>query len=82
VSRGSADGVYPPACRAADITEVSRAQPGVVGLAVHNPTGTFFHPLEAGGAPYDHGRGYPDRDTSSTCFAEHVPGSWHRPVTA
>ena len=39
-SRGSADGVFKPVCRAAVITEVH----GVfnVSLAVLNPTGVFF----------------------------------------
>jgi len=45
VSRGSADGVYPPACRAAIVTEVDEHDPNRVGLCVLNPTGTFFHPL-------------------------------------
>ena len=71
VARGSADGVFPPACRAATITEVvhevtairdgtgaivgSRAGKHTVGLAVLNPTGLFFHPVSAGGADYDPG---------------------------
>ncbi|MDX2817494.1 hypothetical protein PV410_34015 [Streptomyces sp. PA03-5A] len=40
---------FPPTCRAATVTEVDDADPTRVGLAVHNPTGTFFHPLSAGG---------------------------------
>ncbi|MFD3612402.1 hypothetical protein ACFWXA_30910 [Streptomyces atroolivaceus] len=40
---------FPPACRAAIITEVDQDDPGRVGLAVFNPTGQFFHPLSAGG---------------------------------
>jgi hypothetical protein len=46
VSRGSADGVFPPTCRAAVITEVDGPQPAsaqvLVGLCVLNPTGLFF----------------------------------------
>ena len=48
VARGSADGVFPPACRAATITEVDppESTPGV-SLAVLNPTGLFFdHGIE------------------------------------
>lgn len=50
VSRGSADGVYQPQCRAAIITEVDEYQPsadgefvGHVDLCVLNPTGMFFN---------------------------------------
>lgn len=45
---------YPSVCRAAIVTEVT-ADPRdsdeeqMVGLAVQNPTGQFFHPLAAGG---------------------------------
>jgi hypothetical protein len=53
VSRGSADGVFPPACRAAIVTEVSRREEGAVGLCVQNPTGLFFHPLSDGGISHD-----------------------------
>lgn len=37
VARGSADGHFPPVCRAAIITDVAP-----VALAVLNPTGIFF----------------------------------------
>jgi hypothetical protein len=40
VSRGSADGVFAPACRAAVVTEVDANDE--VGLAVLNPGGLFF----------------------------------------
>jgi hypothetical protein len=39
VARGSADGKFPPVCRAAVITDVDAAH---VSLAVLNPTGIFF----------------------------------------
>lgn len=42
-ARGSADGVYGQVCRAATITEALDLESGVVGLAVMNPTGLFFH---------------------------------------
>jgi len=60
VARGSADRRI--ACRAAIITELG--ENGTVGLAELNPTGLFFHPLAAGGAPYDE---------------DQAPGSWHWP---
>lgn len=40
LSRGSADGVFPPTCRAAIVTDVSSVF--CVSLAVVNPTGMFF----------------------------------------
>lgn len=42
---------FPPACRAAVVTEVEEADlgPRRVGLCVLNPTGQFFHSLAAGG---------------------------------
>jgi hypothetical protein len=69
VSRGSADGVYPPTCRAATVTEVDEHDPARVGLAVLNPTGLFFHPLADDGGcehyePPQGVRGY-------------RPGTWH-----
>jgi len=57
---------FPPADRAAVITEVGSA--GVVGLMVMNPTGLFFHPLASGGVPYD--------------AAGKLPGTWHWPEVA
>ena len=52
VSRGSADGVYQPECRAAIITEVDEDDPQRVGLCVLNPTGQFFHALDNGGCEH------------------------------
>ncbi|MFJ8110415.1 hypothetical protein [Streptomyces sp. NPDC096132] len=46
---------FPPACRAAIVSEVDPADPGRIGLVVLNPTGQFFHPLAAGGCSYDEG---------------------------
>lgn len=39
-SRGSADGVFPPVCRAAIVTRVEGVY--VVDITVFNPTGLFF----------------------------------------
>ena len=66
VAPGSADGVYPPACRLAWVTEVDPVDPFRVGLMVVNPTGVHFRPLELGGCvanEVDHRDG----------------GSWHWP---
>lgn len=41
VSRGSADGVFSPACRAATVTEIH--DDDTVSLCVLNPTGISFH---------------------------------------
>ena len=46
---------FKSACRAAVITEVDEEAPDLVGLAVLNPTGQFFHPLDAGGCLRDDG---------------------------
>lgn len=66
---------FPPACRAAIVTEVE-AEPQdrlgrriTVGLCVLNPTGQFFHSLAAGGCE--------QRDP-----ADMVGGSWHWPERA
>lgn len=63
VARDSADGVYPPTCRAAVITQVNydvedTPAEGYIGVAVLNPTGMFFHES----CDYD---------------KDHAPGSWH-----
>lgn len=42
---------YSAQCRAATITEVDAA--GRVGLAVLNPSGLFFHPIDDGGCTHD-----------------------------
>lgn len=74
MARGSADGVFPPVCRAATITEVNAGDLTVVGLAVANPTGLFFHPLSDGGChqdePDDHDPGADDPVRG---------GTWHWP---
>lgn len=79
VARGSAD--RPPACRAATVTEVG-PDDRTLGLAVLNPTGLFFHPLEAGGVDYDGGTRVAGVDVpSKLCDGRyHVPGSWHWPA--
>jgi hypothetical protein len=48
-SYGTPGGEYTQECRAATVTEVSASDPDLVGLAVLNPTGLFFHPLATGG---------------------------------
>jgi hypothetical protein len=63
--RSDGSQAFPPQCRAATITEVDADDPGRVGLSVQNPTGLFFHPLDAGGCVLDH---------SGT-----LGGSWHWP---
>ena len=73
VSRGSADGRFPKACRAATVTEVDEAdtQPGRVGLMVTNPSGLFFYPLADGGV-----------QQGPRCeFIDHpsAGGTWHWP---
>lgn len=59
---------FPPACRAAIVTEVDPDDPARVGLQVFNPTGNFFHPLDAGGSRH-------------VAADEQPPtgGSWHYP---
>ncbi len=60
---------FPPACRAAIVTEVDPGDlhmPTRVGLCVFNPTGQFFHPLAAGGCVEQPAE-------------EMVGGSWHWP---
>lgn len=42
VAYGTPGGEFPKTCRAAIITEVK--DQWVVGLAVYNPSGMFFHP--------------------------------------
>jgi hypothetical protein len=60
VARGSADGKYPPVCRAAIVTEYQEAftsELDRVGLAAINPTGIFFHALSDGGCTRGTGPG-------------------------
>lgn len=97
VARGSADGKFPPTCRAATITEVGDA--GRVGLVVVNPTGLFFHPLadDGGGVAYHDGAETPgsphcpNRAQHGSPFrycacgwteASHRGGTWHWPERA
>jgi hypothetical protein len=66
VARGSADGVFPVACRAALVTEVPDPEnPGspVVSLAVFHPDGLLFAQDISQGEQNDH----------------HVGGTWHWP---
>lgn len=42
MARGSADGHFPPVCRAAIVTYVQDEEEDVVSLAVLNPSGLFF----------------------------------------
>ncbi|PSK58006.1 hypothetical protein B0E38_01851 [Streptomyces sp. 111WW2] len=60
---------YTSVCRAATVTEVDPQDSDRVGLAVHNPGGTFFHPLAAGGC------------THAAVDGEQPPagGTWHWP---
>jgi len=70
VSQGSPmlpDGTqkYESACIAAKVTQVSPDVPGLAGLFVMNPAGTFHHPIQMGGSQQDE--------------KGHAPGSWHWP---
>ncbi|MGA5497688.1 hypothetical protein ACPCSP_25325 [Streptomyces cinereoruber] len=60
---------FPPACRAATVTEVDADDPGRVGLAVTNPTGMHFHSLAEGGSVHA------EADAR-------LGGSWHWPERA
>jgi len=65
VSYGTPKGEFSSMCRSAEITEVNEA--GDVGLAVMNPTGLFFHPIQHENGPCPH------------LEDEHKGGSWHWP---
>lgn len=73
VSYGTPGGEYHSRCRAALITEVQQVAdvedltPSIVGLAVLNPTGLFFHPIghENGPCPQNE--------------SHHEGGTWHWP---
>lgn len=52
VSLGSADGYYPSACRAADVTETD-VDHEIAGLFIKNPEGVHFHSLAKGGVSED-----------------------------
>lgn len=78
VARGSADGVFPPVCRAAWVTEVG--QGGAVGLFVANPLGVFFHPLVfGGGIPHHDGAAWTDGPVASCGHGTYPGGTWHTP---
>ncbi|MCX4550621.1 MULTISPECIES: hypothetical protein [unclassified Streptomyces] len=64
--RSDGSQAFRPACRAAVVTEVDPSDPARVGLSVHNPSGLFFHPLDAGGSVHD--------DTGAQ-----LGGTWHWP---
>jgi hypothetical protein len=68
-SRGSADGVFPPTCRAATVTEVG--EDGRVGLCVLNPDGIFFHSLTRDGGVAWTVTPEPGQDVQG--------GTWHWP---
>ena len=78
VARGSADGFFPPICRAAWVTEV--APDGNVGLFVANPTGLFFHPLAlAGGVAHHDGTAWTDAPVTTCGCGTYPGGTWHHP---
>lgn len=68
-SRGSADGIFQPACRAAIVTEVG--EDGHVGLCVQNPDGLFFLPLSRDGGAAWTVTPEPGQDVEG--------GTWHWP---
>ena len=81
VARGSADGVFPPACRAATITEAGYDEDQTVGLAVLNPTGMFFHPRQPNGVEYGPGEKHEHGDITGLCDGlVHRGGTWHWPA--
>lgn len=81
VARGSLDGMFPPVCRVAFVTETGD-DPFMVGLYVVNPTGTFHHPLAMGGIVHDAGDPA-DEATGARCGVRDrafLPGTWHRAI--
>lgn len=92
VSHGTPGGEYGKECRAAIVTELTGTpdQPDNVGLAVLNPTGTFFNrsvPYSDGGATAG-SPDCPDTGTHGNPFrycacgwieASLVGGTWHWP---
>jgi len=81
VARGSADGVFPAVCRAADITETHPDDWTVVGLMAKNPTGLFFHPVAVGGVTHDPGDPA-DGAVGARCAGgdrAYPGGTWHWP---
>jgi len=78
VARGSADGAFAPACRAAMVTEVDD-NGDLVGLLVANPTGLFFHPLAAGGCAHHAGDVGPTHNGDTITDLSYPGGTWHWP---
>jgi hypothetical protein len=81
--RSDGSQAFASVCRSAVITEL--AEPGspmeanhVVGLCVINPTGLFFHPLAAGGVPFDDGH-VKTYDADGPVDTVHNGGTWHWP---
>jgi hypothetical protein len=82
VSFGTPDGEYHSLCRAAIVTEVFDADPGVVGLAVLNPTGLFFRDLANGGCERHDGDVGVAADRSTILALSYPGGTWHWPERA
>jgi len=76
VSRGSADGFFKPAIRAATVTEVDG---DLVGLMIVNPTGLFFHTLADGGCTHHAGDQGPEHNGQTSTDLSYDGGTWHRP---
>lgn len=86
VGRGSADGAFPPVCRAAIVTAAAPTPlpDGAIDLFVVPPRGTFH----ADGVPYHPGRPAPevvtDADGALCASGKRVypGGTWHWPERA
>lgn len=82
VSRGSADGRFPKACRAATITDVRAVPFGThveVTLFIMNPGGTFHDAA----VPYHEGVDIEGEGSPPTGLCEgkdYGPGTWHWPA--
>lgn len=81
VARGSADGRFPSVCRMAFVTETHPAERFLVGLAVVNPSGFFFYPLEMRGVAYGAGDLAEDAKGARCNQGDRAypPGTWHLP---
>jgi hypothetical protein len=81
VSLGSADGSYPPACTAADVTWVHPDEPGtgdhIVSLLVKKPWSIDFHQ----GVLFHEGFDLTHDDAESSGLMcgdrDYPPGTWH-----
>lgn len=95
--RSDGSEAYSSVCRASFVTETDPADPEHVGLMVANPSGTFFHPIAAGGCAYHDGSGAAGDPNCSnrgshgnplrrcSCgWREPIPvaGTWHWPAQA